>query len=90
MLDHTTATHQTTDDLGACVVIPLFRADRDRLYLGREATRWAVDDLSEKLGVVMSERHRSLFASRRYRCVDDIRKALTRFKVFGDLGYGGV
>jgi hypothetical protein len=89
MLEHTTEAPALADDLSACVVIPLFREDRGHLYLGREATRWAVDDLADKLGVEMSERHRSLFVRRRYRCVDDIRKALTRYKVFGDLGYGG-
>ena len=82
------STQASANEAVDAVVIPLFLADRGDLFLSPEALRWAFDDLIRKLDIDVPGEHRALFMGRRYRGVDEVRKALMRYKVFGDLGYG--
>lgn len=47
-----------------------------------------LDLMARTLGVKIRPKHRQIFLNRVYASTDDLKRALKRYKVFGDLGYG--
>ena len=73
--------------LSNVVSIQFYRSYRSKTLTEHDRVQ-TLCELLQKHQVTMPARHRSLFLSRAYRSKIDLERAIKRYKVFKDLGYG--
>lgn len=75
-----------------CKVIPIasrVKKEKSQKLLPQNVVELLVSEICFDESISMPNKHVELFSKRQYSSMLEIRRALRRYKVFGDLGYGG-